>query len=646
MTRFGRTLGIASLLAVGGLGLLVPCASAQSAAGPEVLVNTSDTDWYQYLAQINCPTAEGCAVFWISVHRDSPRVSRAFGLVSALNPEGVPTLQKLLASDTVNGFKTVRTSSGWRLFWDHFAIGSPAQVWTGSFALGTFEPVSEVKILPYPGLSTGAIRAARELPGRFALLFDAVDEAGPQPSNGPFLTLLDHETLEVVTTLAVHDVAFGAQETEDLVVSNNDLTVIYEDYPGIPGFPPYPEFGNDVRRRRFTLDGEPLAPSELIGIHREGNQGVAAGAGTRAGRQIIVWIGTDGTSAGILAQRFDALGQKRGSEIRVSTATEGSQTQPFVATDDRGNFLVAWEWFDPDPFGDRWQIKARLFRANGTPVGPEITVNQHANNDQQAAQIAFMGGGQFLVGWQSASQVSNDSATDVYVRRVSASPGDEPCLISQGLLRCDLGRTGEEAEIEHAFGASPSGPAMLGDIDGDGRADPCEWHNQRFRCDTDHEGGVAEVKLFLQGTGLPLLGDVDGDGRAEPCLYSAGRFSCDTAHNGGKAETVLRFGTAAETPLLGDLDGDGDDDPCAFSLGKFRCDTKHDGGAAEVVILFGRAGDQPLLGDFDGDGDDDPCVYRSGSLLCDTAHDGGTAEQSLAFGNIGDRVILGNLDGL
>jgi hypothetical protein len=364
---------------------------------------------------------------------------------------------------------------------------------------------------------------------------------------------------------------------------------------------------------------------------------------------VAAWQESDGSSWGIFGQRLNAQGLKVGPALKVNQVTASTQQTPVIAVDPQGNFLIAWESFNPDPFDDEvWQIKARLFRANGKPVGPEITVNQHRDNYQQFAHVAFMGDGQFLVGWNSFAQVGNlfSSSWDVFVRRFSASKADEPCLVSQGLLRCDTGRTGSELEVVHPFGVSATGPTMLGDIDGDGRADPCEWANGRFRCDTDHEGGVAEVKLLLSGTGAPLLGDVDGDGRADACLYTTGRFSCDTAHNGGKGETVLLFGKPGQTPLLGDLDGDGRDDACTFANGVFRCETKNNGGGPEVVITFGETGDQALLGDFDGDGDDEPCVYRAGQLLCDTAHDGGAADGVLTIGAPGDRLVLGNLDGL
>jgi hypothetical protein len=108
---------------------------------------------------------------------------------------------------------------------------------------------------------------------------------------------------------------------------------------------------------------------------------------------------------------------------------------------------------------------------------------------------------------------ANDNITDIFARRFSASRGDEPCVIGNGKLWCDTGRTGGDPEVRHGFGGTSSGFGLLGDVDGDGREDPCVYTGGVFRCDTDHERG-----------------DVDGDGREDPCVYTGGVFRCDTDH--------------------------------------------------------------------------------------------------------------------
>jgi hypothetical protein len=106
---------------------------------------------------------------------------------------------------------------------------------------------------------------------------------------------------------------------------------------------------------------------------------------------------------------------------------------------------------------------------------------------------------------------------------------------------------------------------------------------------------------FGLATDTPLLGDLNGDGRDDPCVFRNGTFFCDLDHRGGTAEAVISFGGAAGEPALGDLDGDGRDDPCILSAGHLLCDTAHDGGAAEEdLVLSVLPGDRPLIGNLDG----------------------------------------------
>lgn len=355
-----------------------------------------------------------------------------------------------------------------------------------------------------------------------------------------------------------------------------------------------------------------------------------------------MWEGEElgGPYGDIYAQRVSATGEKLGRPFVVNTVRLSAQSDPSVASDRFGNFVVAWQSYDPEIGFSGWHLRAQLFRKDGRRVGREIVIpNPGGDNDTWDPTAVFGPNGTFLLHYVATGPV--------LIRRYAASPADEPCIQTRRGLECDTGRTGGEAELPLALRLYPGDVPLLGDVDGDGRADPCVRRGRRFLCDTDHEDGDFESMVrFGRPDDVPLFGDVDGNGRAEACVRSGRSFLCDTARNGGRAELAVPFGDKEDLPLLGDLDGDGRDDLCVFRNGLFSCDTRHDGGTADLVIAFGQPGDRPLLGDFDGDGDDDPCVFRSGVFLCDTAHDGGAAEAELVFGQAGDRPLLGNLDGL
>lgn len=139
----------------------------------------------------------------------------------------------------------------------------------------------------------------------------------------------------------------------------------------------------------------------------------------------------------------------------------------------------------------------------------------------------------------------------------------EPCRFRAGIFLCDMARNGGAAELTIAFGL-PGDRPLLGDIDGDGDDDPCVARAGRFFCDTAHNGGAGERRMNISpflgaaaSTATPLLGDVDGDGRADPCAFAAGRLVCGLfGEFGSFPVTVIdrAYGSSGSLPLLGDVD--------------------------------------------------------------------------------------------
>jgi hypothetical protein len=121
--------------------------------------------------------------------------------------------------------------------------------------------------------------------------------------------------------------------------------------------------------------------------------------------------------------------------------------------------------------------------------------------------------------------------------------------------------------VSWTFG-SGKGTGLLGDVDGDGIADSCMFQQGRFFCQMwqSQEGRFIRATFDLRqerdrlGGGTPLLGDMDGDGRADPCLYAHGRLVCGlfpVVAGGKPARTLeIRFGVERDVPVLGDVDGD------------------------------------------------------------------------------------------
>ncbi len=143
------------------------------------------------------------------------------------------------------------------------------------------------------------------------------------------------------------------------------------------------------------------------------------------GNFAVVWM-EDNSSNSIIGRLFDPNGTPRTDAFEVSTIGFGSVTRPSIAMDNAGRFVVTWDG-DPNLAGLD-DIHARLYDANGTPLGEQFLVNTTTTCAQQYPQAAMNGDGEFVVVWDCRIDPNSDSERDIFGRRFDglAEPlGDE-----------------------------------------------------------------------------------------------------------------------------------------------------------------------------------------------------------------------------
>ena len=219
------------------------------------------------------------------------------------------------------------------------------------------------------------------------------------------------------------------------------------------------------------------------------------------------------------------------------------------------------------------------------------------------------------------ADIDGDAIEDLVVWR--ASSGTWFWLLSSSGY--DYAGAGSKQWGASALGDIP----MLGDMDGDGRADLVIWRpiNGTFYWLTSSSGYsysfARGVQWGNQNEGdKPMLGDFDGDGLQDLVVWRASTgtwfwLPSSSGYSYPSARSV-QWGSAAEGDVVftGDLDGDARSELIVWRPGSgtwfWLTSANGYGYAQQRMQAWGNAalGDVPAIGDFDGDRSVDLAVWR------------------------------------
>lgn len=112
--------------------------------------------------------------------------------------------------------------------------------------------------------------------------------------------------------------------------------------------------------------------------------------------------GPDGDGASVAGRRFAPDGTPLGDEFQVNTYTSGDQRRPTVASDPSGNFVVTWDsgaYYGGSQDGSGRAVAAQHFAPDATPLGDELIVNTYTTASQSQPTVAADGHGNFVIAW-------------------------------------------------------------------------------------------------------------------------------------------------------------------------------------------------------------------------------------------------------
>jgi len=233
----------------------------------------------------------------------------------------------------------------------------------------------------------------------FSRTFDVVVGIGPGAPGNPD----ENATDDPANTMQAGDQSQPAVAIDE----NGDYVVVWVTHNPIPdpnappNVTPVPMIDQtDVVAQRFNRSGDPEGPEFIVSTYEFGNQSDPDVAMDRRGNFVVVWTGqgVDDTS-GVFARRFDLFGRAQGDQFRVNQYRLSIQDEPSIAMDENGDFVITWTGYG-QPDEDR-AIYARRYDAFARPQGDEFRVNTTTAHGQQGSDVATNDDGDFVVVWES-----------------------------------------------------------------------------------------------------------------------------------------------------------------------------------------------------------------------------------------------------
>ncbi|MEA3015473.1 MAG: hypothetical protein QOI38_195 [Sphingomonadales bacterium] len=168
-----------------------------------------------------------------------------------------------------------------------------------------------------------------------------------------------------------------------------------------------------IKAQLFSATGAKIGAEMLVNTVAAGAQLSPEVAGLAGGGFVISWSDANVGVTNVKAQIFSAAGAKVGTEFLVNNLTAAVQDRSDVAAFAGGGFVVTWRTTDSSQDGSGDAIKARLFAANGTPLGNEFLVNSQAAAFQFDPVVAVLVNGNFAISWLTADAAQDGSGMAV-----------------------------------------------------------------------------------------------------------------------------------------------------------------------------------------------------------------------------------------
>jgi hypothetical protein len=274
--------------------------------------------------------------------------------------------------------------------------------------------------------STQADPAVAGYTGGYAVVWYSSGNIGGN-SNDIYLRRFDNSGNQVLVETRISTTpgnaaqAQAGSQSDPAIAARADgsLVIAWTDSNGNDGS------SNGVYLRTVSASGT-LSDVQLVNSYTTGAQYEPAVATLTGGGFVVVWRSDsqDGSSAGVYAQRFDANGVKVGTEFLVNESTSGGQYQPAVTGTANGGFVVSWynDNYDVSGTGSTSDVYVREFDAAGLALDGQRKLSSSSDGQESEPAIAHLGNGNFVVSYSDyATSASGGNNTFEVIQQIFGS---------------------------------------------------------------------------------------------------------------------------------------------------------------------------------------------------------------------------------
>ena len=316
----------------------------------------------------------------------------------------------------------------------------------------------------------------------------------------------------------------------------------------------------DIFARRFRADGTPDSGEFRVNQFRNDNQTAPVVGMDANGNFVIAWAsdGQDGDGTGIYAQRYEANGNRIGTEFRVNTSTDFDQRDPAIAMDQNGRFVITWASQASTNLSDI-DIFARTFNASGAPIGSNFQVNTSTDDRHDFPAASIASDGTIAITWESEDlDIFSSGDRDVLARLFNSSGTP---LSNE--FQVNVATEGEQ--FNPAIGMAPNGNYVVTWTDQNSDSSVFRLVGRRFSGDlpasgeftieSSTDGTQGDSVIGIDDSGNFVVAWTDVQVNLVDLNISARRYNADGTSDGGVIR-VNSLGFNTSPAISSDADGD------------------------------------------------------------------------------------------